>query len=175
MLLNNEVFMHEFEKFINDIPGFPQKGVIFKDFSPLLKYKLTDVVKELAELIDWTDVEYVGGIESRGFILGAALAAHKGIGFVPIRKKGKLPPPTISESYALEYGEDTLEIHPSDRRGKIVLLDDVLATGGTMKTAITLCKKASYEVSAILVLINLRFLNSFEEDGIEVKSILNYD
>ncbi len=166
--------MNQFEDFITNIPDFPQKGVTFKDVSPLLKFKFSEVISELEKQIDWTGVQYVAGIESRGFILASALAAKKSLGFVPIRKKGKLPPPTISESYGLEYGSDTLEIHPSKEKGPLVILDDVLATGGTLKASLSLCKKAGYDVQDIAVLINLKFLNRLDEEGIKVKSLLTY-
>jgi adenine phosphoribosyltransferase len=167
--------MHPFEEYINEIPGFPQKGVVFKDISPLLKYKFNKVIDAFDKAIDWDGVEVCMGIESRGFILAAALATKKGLGFVPIRKKGKLPPPVISESYSLEYGEDVLEIHPAEKKTKVVILDDVLATGGTLRTALTLCKKGNYEVHDSAVLIDLKFLHNFEEEGIKVKSILQYE
>lgn len=166
--------MHPFEEYITAVPDFPKEGVVFKDITPLLKHKLNDVLDAFDKLINWDGVELIAGIESRGFILGAALAAKKNIGFFPIRKKGKLPPPVISETYALEYGEDTLEIHPTSEKRKIVILDDVLATGGTLKAAIALCNKANYEVVDNAVLINLKFLNNFHEEGIQVKSILEY-
>jgi adenine phosphoribosyltransferase len=163
-----------FEDFIVNVPDFPKKGVIFKDISPLLSNHYSDVIEQMGKLIDWTEIDIVAGIESRGFILGAGLAARYSKGFVPIRKKGKLPPPTISHSYDLEYGSDTLEIKPSSGQKRILIVDDVLATGGTLKAAITLSEKASYQINGILVLMNLKFLNKFEEEGIKVKSILNY-
>lgn len=163
-----------FEDFIVNIPDFPKKGVTFKDISPLLANRFDEVITEMGKLIDWTEIDMIAGIESRGFILGAALAARYSKGFVAIRKKGKLPPPTISHSYSLEYGSDTLEIKPSTGLKRVLIVDDVLATGGTLKAAIILCEKASYKINGHMVLINLKFLNNFEQEGIKVKSIINY-
>jgi len=119
-------------------------------------------------------VDFVVGIESRGFILGAAMAQLKGKGFIPMRKKGKLPPPVIAESYALEYGTDTLEMIHNSRPGRVVLVDDVLATGGTLKAALKLCEKNQLKVTNMALLINLTFLNKFQEEGLPVLSVLNY-
>jgi adenine phosphoribosyltransferase len=124
--------------------------------------------------IDWDQIDYVVGIEARGFILGAAMATLKGKGFVPVRKKGKLPPPLISESYALEYGTDTLEMLENNHPGRVVLVDDVLATGGTLRAVMNLCEKNKFEVKALALLINLTFLNKFKEEGLPVHSVLNY-
>lgn len=163
-----------FEDFIVNVPDFPKKGIIFKDISPLLANHFSELIAEMGKLIDWTQIDVIAGIESRGFILGSGLAARYSKGFVPVRKKGKLPPPVISHNYELEYGSDTLEIKPNASSKRILIVDDVLATGGTMKAAISLCEKGNYKVSGLLVLINLKFLNTFEQDGIKVKSILNY-
>jgi adenine phosphoribosyltransferase len=163
-----------FEDFIVNVPDFPKKGIIFKDISPLLANNFSEMIAEMGKLVDWTEIDVIAGIESRGFILGSGLAARYSKGFIPVRKKGKLPPPVISHSYDLEYGSDTLEIKPNASSKRVLIVDDVLATGGTMKAAITLCEKANYKVSGLIVLINLKFLNTFEQDGIKVKSILNY-
>ncbi|MFZ4715582.1 MAG: adenine phosphoribosyltransferase [Bacteriovoracaceae bacterium] len=163
-----------FEDFIVNVPDFPKKGIIFKDISPLLANNFSEVISEMGKLIDWTQIDVIVGIESRGFILGSGLAALYSKGFIPVRKKGKLPPPVISHSYDLEYGSDTLEIKPNATSKRVLIVDDVLATGGTMKAAISLCEKANYKVAGLVVLINLKFLNTFEQEGIKVKSILNY-
>lgn len=163
------------EDHILDIPDFPKKGVVFKDISPLLRDHFQELLNQMGELINWDRVDLVAGIESRGFILGAALAAKHQKGFVLIRKKGKLPPPVLSHSYQLEYGEDILEIKENKERRNILILDDVLATGGTLNAAAHLCEKANYNIVDMLVLIDLRFLNSFEWKGLKVKSLLHYN
>lgn len=166
--------MHSFESHIRNIPDFPKQGIIFKDITPLLQERFSEVIEAMSQGIDWSQVDYVVGIESRGFILGAAMAQLKGKGFIPMRKKGKLPPPVIAESYALEYGTDTLEMIKEEKPGRVVLVDDVLATGGTLRAAATLCAKNKLEVKAMSLLINLTFLNKFKEEGLPVVSVLNY-
>ena len=166
--------MHPFETHIRSVPDFPKPGIVFKDITPLLQDRFSDVVKAMSESIDWSQVDYVVGIESRGFILGAAMAQLNGKGFIPMRKKGKLPPPIIAETYDLEYGTDTLEMIQEDKPARVVLVDDVLATGGTLKAAAALCAKNKLEVKAMALLINLTFLNKFKEEGQPVFSVLNY-
>ena len=128
----------------------------------------------MSQGIDWSQIDHVVGIESRGFILGAAMAQLHGKGFIPMRKKGKLPPPVISESYTLEYGMDTLEMIRSEQAARVVLVDDVLATGGTLRAAAGLCAKNNLEVKAMALLINLTFLNQFKQEGLPIFSVLNY-
>lgn len=166
--------MHPFEQHIRNVPDFPKPGIIFKDISPLLTDHFDEVTRAMCEGINWDEVDAVIGIESRGFFLGAAMAQLRGKGFIPMRKKGKLPPPVIGESYALEYGTDTLELIVNDRPLRVVLVDDVLATGGTLKAAMKLCSNNQYEVKALSLLINLTFLNKFKEEGHPVNSVLNY-
>tara|TARA_A100001011_G_scaffold114722_1_gene121374 strand:+ start:111 stop:593 length:483 start_codon:yes stop_codon:yes gene_type:complete len=155
--------------YILDVPDWPVEDVVFKDITPLLKDKdaLNHSVKLLEDLIDETP-DYIVGIESRGFIFGSYLASKMGLGFVPVRKKGKLPPPVISKAYSLEYGFDTLEIKPG--KGRVVIIDDVYATGGTAKATRELCEKAGYEVINDIYLINLKFLNNDN-----VRSVLSYE
>lgn len=166
--------MHTFESHIRNVPDFPKAGVLFKDISPLLQERFQEVIEAMSKTIKWEEIDYVVGIESRGFILGAAMATLKGKGFIPVRKKGKLPPPTISETYSLEYGTDTLEMLINHNPGRVLLVDDVLATGGTLKAVMNLCQKNKFEVKAMALLINLTFLNKFVEEGHPVHSVLNY-
>lgn len=166
--------MHSFESHIRNVPDFPKPGILFKDITPLLQERFHEVIESMASTIKWDEIDYVVGIESRGFILGAAMATLKGKGFIPVRKKGKLPPPVIAESYTLEYGTDTLEMIVNQKPGRVVLVDDVLATGGTLKAVMSLCQKNQFEVKALSLLINLTFLNKFTEEGHPVHSVLNY-
>ena len=165
----------EYEELIDNIPDFPKEGVVFKDISPLLKHKFHDIIEDMGKEINWEQVDVVIGIESRGFILGAAMAMKFNKGFLPVRKKGKLPPPVIAESYELEYGSDTLEMRTNNEKLNVVIVDDVLATGGTLKATMSLCEKNNFHVTDLSVLINLKFLNSFDKEGITVHSVLNYE
>ena len=167
------------EKYIRDVPDFPIEGIMFKDITTLLKdpvgYK--EGLKQLYEHVKDKGVTKIVGIESRGFIYGGALAALLGIGFVPVRKPGKLPAETISESYTLEYGINTIEIHkdalqPGD---KVLIHDDLLATGGTMEAAVKLVKKLGAEVSQISFIIELDFLNGRGKiKDYDVVSLIHY-
>ena len=165
---------HPFESHIRNVPDFPKAGIIFKDITPLLKDRFDEVIDTMAAMIDWSQIDIVVGVESRGFILGAAMAQKMGKGFVPIRKRGKLPPPVLSESYTLEYGIDQLEMSVNDRAARVVLVDDVLATGGTIKAAMNLCQQNHYEVKALSFLINLTFLNQMKDDGAPVFAVMEY-
>ncbi len=151
---------------IRDVPDFPAAGIVFKDISPLLADHegFTAAVEALADLgrdeSGAVVVDKVAGIEARGFILAAPVALALGVGFVPVRKAGKLPGPTHQVSYALEYGEATLELHrdslsPGER---VLIVDDVLATGGTIEATTALIEQCGAEVAAIAVLIELAFL-----------------
>lgn len=164
----------DLKSMIRDIPDFPQAGVLFRDITPLLKSQeaLDHVARSFAEKLDLKQVDYFAGIESRGFILAMLLAAKHGKGFLPLRKSGKLPPPVLSESYALEYGKATLEVNPG--QGRLIILDDVLATGGTLNASIKLCEKAGYEVKDVGVLINLKFLNQMTFRGRNICSLVDY-
>jgi adenine phosphoribosyltransferase len=145
---------------IRDIPDYPQPGVVFKDITPLLAdgKAFSEVIDALATGHD--EVDKVVGIEARGFILAAPVACQLGAGFVPARKKGKLPGPTYAEDYQLEYGTATIEVHqdaftPADR---VLIVDDVLATGGTAAATAGLVRRAGATVAGIVVLIELSFL-----------------
>jgi adenine phosphoribosyltransferase len=145
---------------IRDIPDYPKPGILFKDITPLLADPLafSAVTKAFAELID--DVDIVAGIEARGFIFAAALASEKGAGFVPFRKSGKLPFQTIGAKYGLEYGTDEIEVHIDAFSGgkSIVIVDDVLATGGTLAAALELAERTGARVQSVLVLFEITAL-----------------
>lgn len=157
------------QRYIRDVPDFPKKGILFKDITPLLQSPagLKEVVGDLAKLVDPKSYEIVCGIESRGFIFGTALAHHLGKGFVPIRKPGKLPWKTASESYQLEYGSDTLEIHlDACKPGQgVLLVDDLLATGGTAEAALKLVRRIGGKPVACAFVIELGFLNGKQRLG----------
>jgi adenine phosphoribosyltransferase len=155
--------MLDLRNFIRDVPDFPKPGILFKDITPLLRdaQALAECVVQLAAPFRNQKIAAVCSVEARGFIFGAALAHALGIGFVPIRKAGKLPGVVVGVNYALEYGEDRLEtiadaLAPGDR---VVLIDDVLATGGTLLAARELILGFDAELVAAAVLIELKFLN----------------
>lgn len=163
----------KFLALIHDIPDFPKPGVVFKDISPLLRSSLfPELIQEMADLIRDTECDVIAGIESRGFILGAAIAHEINVGFTPVRKKGKLPPPVHSATYKLEYGEDSVEVKPG--RGRVVVIDDVLATGGTLTAAADVLTLAGYTVVDFAVLIDLRFLNKFSWNSQTAKSLIQF-
>ncbi len=165
-----------YQTLIKEVPDFPIPGVLFRDVSPLLQNAeaFSLIAHDFEKIINLNQIDLFVGIESRGFIFAAMLAAKFNKGFLPLRKAGKLPPPVIQESYKLEYGEATLEIEPSHRPLRVVICDDVLATGGTLKAAHSLCQKAGYVVEDLLVLINLTFLNEMKFKNEPVKSLINY-
>ena len=152
----------ELKKYVRDVPDYPQKGIMFRDITPLLGDK--KMFGEAVELMSqtWTEdpPELVAGIEARGFIPGAAIAVRLGAGFVPIRKTGKLPWMTVSETYELEYGTDQLEVHSDAVQPgqKVLIVDDVLATGGTASAAVRLMRKLGANVIGVQVLIELGYL-----------------
>ncbi len=164
---------------IRHVPDFPKPGILFYDITTLLSDQqgFRDTVDALAAPYMGEDIDQVVGIESRGFILGAAVATTLGCGFVPIRKPGKLPAASFRESYNLEYGTDALEIHQDACAGnqRILVVDDVLATGGTARAAVDLVKKAGGKVLGVAFLIELDFLNGRAKlPGEPVYSVLRY-
>ena len=164
---------------IRHVNDFPKKGILFYDITTLLNDPkgFQDTVDALAAPYMGEDIDQVVGIESRGFILGAAVAHALGSGFIPIRKPGKLPSATHKESYELEYGTDALEIHVDAfaRDHRILIVDDVLATGGTARAAVDLVRKAGGKVIGAAFLIELNFLNGRAKlAGEPVYSVLQY-
>lgn len=166
-------------QFIRDIPDFPKEGIIFKDITPLLKdpAALKHAVKLIHEHYADAGVTAVAGIESRGFIFGCPIANSFGVGFIPIRKPGKLPYDTYREEYSLEYGTDCIEMHtdavgPGDR---VLIVDDLLATGGTAAAARNLVEKAGATVVGFGFVIELGFLNGIEKlKDAHVFSLIKY-
>jgi len=164
----------DLKNLIIDIPDFPIPGVMFRDISPVLKSPeaLDYICNSFKHLVDKPEVDLVAGIEARGFILAMLLASRFNKGFLPFRKLGKLPPPTISLAYALEYAEASIEVKPGKER--ILIVDDVLATGGTLQAAIKLAETAGYEIDDVCVLINLTYLNSMQFKNKDVTSLVRY-
>ena len=163
---------------IADVPDFPKPGILFKDITPILQdpKAFRSCIDQIAKRIKSFDFDHIAAIESRGFLLGSALAEklHKGI--VLIRKPGKLPRKTISHTYDLEYGSDTLEIHAEDlgANDRVLIVDDVLATGGTALAAETLCKNLGATVVGHLFLIKLAFLNGEQKLTAPVESLFDF-
>jgi len=159
---------------IRDIPDFPKPGIVFKDITTLLNDKeaFNLLMKHLKNRYKAYDLDFIAGIDARGFIFGAALAQMLDVGFVPIRKKGKLPYTTISEKYSLEYGFDEVEIHIDAFRGikgaRVLLIDDLIATGGTANAAVSLINKSEATCVEACFVLGLNFLNG--KDTIQQKT-----
>ena len=167
--------MQALRDLVVDIPDFPKPGIVFRDISPLLRQRFHETVTAVDALFsarEWQAVDAVAGIESRGFILAAALAERHRKGFVPIRKKGKLPPPVVDVAYDLEYGTGVLEMQMGS--GRLLLVDDVLATGGTLAASVVLARQAGYEVCGMGVLLDLGFAPGFSCGGFAARSVLEY-
>lgn len=172
--------MTDFTSLIRDIPDFPEPGVIFKDITPLLAD-----AKAFSELIDAlgapfleSGVSKVAGIEARGFTLATPVAERLGAGFIPIRKPGKLPYETVREEYELEYGTDVLEVHTDavSKGEKVLIVDDVIATGGTAAAAVRLLNRIGAEVVGLSVFIELAFLNGVDQlAGVPLHALVRYD
>jgi len=164
---------------IRDIPDFPQPGILFRDITTLLRdgAALREALDALCEPWRETKPEFVVGIESRGFLLGAPMADRLGVGFVPLRKPGKLPARTISEEYALEYGRDRIEMHADalEPGQRVLLVDHLLATGGTASASVALLRRAGAEILAASFLVELTELKGRDKlTGLEVLSVVTY-
>jgi adenine phosphoribosyltransferase len=167
--------MHELRQYVADVPDFPKPGILFRDITPLLRAHFGATVEALDALWgedEWRRIDVVAGIESRGFILAAALAERRAKGFVPIRKKGKLPPPVVDVAYDLEYGTGVLEMQAG--QGRLLLVDDVLATGGTLGASVTLSRAAGYSVHGIGVLIDIGIAPGFRAEEHVPRTVLHY-
>ncbi len=164
---------------IREVDDFPTPGVGFKDVTPLLADPATlkQSVSELAEWVRSRDADLVLGAEARGFWIGSAIAVEAGVGFVPARRPGKLPPETVSASYVLEYGENSLELHPEliPEGARIVIHDDVLATGGTVAAICGLVEQLGGEVVGACFIIELTFLGGRQKlDGLDLHALITY-
>jgi len=171
--------MKNFKDLIRDIPDFPVKGIIFKDITTLLKNPegFKDAIDSLCKPYKDSKIDVIVGIESRGFIFGGAMAVQLGTKFVPIRKKGKLPAETLQKEYALEYGTNVIEIHKDaiEKGEKVLIVDDLLATGGTVSASIDMVKELGGVVIGAAFLIELTFLNGREKlKGIPIHSLISY-
>ncbi len=170
----------DLKKYIRDIPDWPKEGVLFRDITTLLadKQAFAAAVDALSAAFKQTSIDFVAAVEARGFIFGAAVAEKLGAGFVPIRKKGKLPGKTESISYDLEYGVDTLQVHRDaiHESSKVLMVDDLLATGGTMAAACRLIEKIGGDVVGIAFLVELADLGGREKlTDYNICSIVSYE
>ncbi|SIN68072.1 adenine phosphoribosyltransferase [Sulfurivirga caldicuralii] len=169
--------MHPFAQYIDNVPDFPKSGILFRDVSPLLRQKFSETIDAMSDLFtpdEWAQVDHLVGIESRGFIFASALAYKHGKGFVKVRKPGKLPNVCATIAYGLEYGSDELQMQKGDS-GKVIICDDLIATGGSMKAAADLCEQVGYEVVGLACLVDLKALNDFEWHGMRVRSVIQYE
>ncbi|MCX5633681.1 MAG: adenine phosphoribosyltransferase [Phycisphaerae bacterium] len=159
-------------EYMRSIPDWPKKGILFRDITPLLADKdaFSAAIEIISDRYKNKKIDYVAAVEARGFIFGAAVAARLGVGFVPIRKKGKLPYKTESATYGLEYGKDTIQVHSDavKKGANVLMVDDLLATGGTMAAACSLIEKIGGSVAGIAFLVELKDLNGREK-------LKNYD
>ena len=172
--------MEHISSLIRDIPDFPEPGIVFKDITPVLAdaRAFSDLIDLLAEPFHDAKISKVAGIEARGFTLATPVAEHLGAGFVPVRKPGKLPAETVREDYKLEYGTDALEMHRDavHEGERILLVDDVIATGGTAAAAVRLLRELGAEVVGFSVFIELAFLNGAKKlDGVPLHALIQYD
>ena len=166
--------------YIRDVPDFPKKGIVFRDITTLLRdaHAFKYAIGEFAEKYNGEGVSCIVGIESRGFIFGAALAHEMGAAFVPFRKPGKLPYKTIRVEYELEYGSDAVEVHEDGIHAgeRVLIVDDLLATGGTAKAAVELVERLGGNIIGIAFLMELSFLKGREKlGGYPVYSLIKYD
>jgi len=171
---------YNYKDYIPTIEGFPKEGISFKDTTGLLEHAevFEAVIDDLCEAVGTREVTHIVGIESRGFLFGCVLASRLKLPFVPIRKKGKLPRQTVEQSYALEYGEATIELTKGilGADSKVIIVDDLLATGGTFRAAATLCEKEGAKVLKFVTVVELPALGGRENlKPYEVVSLVSYD
>ena len=172
--------MKKIEEYVRSIPDFPEPGIIFRDITSVLQDAdgLQLAIDSMIKLLDGVEYDVVAGTESRGFIFGVPIAYEMHKPFVPVRKKGKLPCETISQSYDLEYGQATIEMHKDSIKPgqKVVLVDDLIATGGTIEAAIKLVEQLGVEVVKVIFLMELAGLKGRERlKGYDVASVITYE
>jgi adenine phosphoribosyltransferase len=172
--------MDKLKRAIRDVVDFPKKGIVFKDITPLLQSAplFRSAINEMVKRCKGRKIDAIAAIESRGFIFGAALAYKMGVSFVPVRKKGKLPFETVQVTYSLEYGQDSLEVHrDAFKEGdNVLIIDDLLATGGTLKAVCEMVEKLQARVEKILCVIELSFLKGREKlSRYDFESLIVFD
>ncbi len=168
--------LENLRRLISEIPDFPKPGILFRDISPLFKLKFRETIDAISALFsssEWDQIDLVAGIESRGFLLAAPLAYNHNKGVVKIRKPGKLPQVAGKINYGLEYGESSLEMQQGNGM-RLLIVDDLLATGGSLHAAADLAQRVGYQVTGLATLINLVELNSFSWQGMACRSVLLY-
>ena len=172
--------MKKLEEYVRSIPDFPEEGIIFRDITSVLQERdgLKMAIEQMQDLIKDVDFDVVVGPESRGFIFGVPIAYNLHKGFVPVRKKGKLPCETVEKEYSLEYGTATIEMHKDSIKPgqKVVIIDDLIATGGTIEAIVQLIEELGGEVVKIIFLMELKGLNGREKlEGYDVDAVIQYD
>jgi len=168
--------LKEIEAFINKIPDHPKPGILFYDISTLIlnNEAFCESLRLMSESVSKSEIELVAGIDARGFIFASGIASKLNKGLVMLRKKGKLPGSILSQEYSLEYGKDTIEINVNIENKKVLLVDDLLATGGTANAALKLLKKSGAKVQSFLCLIELSFLNGKQGLDVPFNSLIRY-
>ena len=172
----NDSTINELRALVRDVADFPQPGIIFRDLSPVFKQAFPQLIAAMCHSVSqelWPQIDYIAGIDARGFVIAGAMAKYHDKGLVMIRKAGKLPQPVLQKAYALEYGEAVLEVQNGS--GRVLLVDDVLATGNTLRTALTLTEQAGYQVLATRTCIGLPAIDEHFNNDPDHLSLIEYD
>lgn len=167
----------ELEQHIRCVPDFPKPGILFRDMTPLLHDRFSDTIDAVGNLFspeEWLGIDAIVGVESRGFILAGGLAYARGKGLLVVRKPGKLPPPHHTVSYDLEYGSDALQMSSNFAPQRVLVADDVLATGGTLRATCELCEQCGHTIVGTVTLINLAGLNDFRWQDLRNRALFTY-